>query len=123
MRVEGDSPRSWWRRFWVLRRCVREARRHLQSLFDDPALLRGTSLRASHRGRVDLYGIELQNETLHAYTFTILRHPRPYPFSKQFHEVVESYRYELPSASLKRGRSLNLSRLKNRDGEPSGGHS
>ena len=117
MRVRGTLPTGWrgsWRRF----RLVREARARMRRLFDEPQLLEGTSLRSSHRGRVYLFEIEVREATLVGFMFTILRHPRPYAFSRQFHEVVESYTFDIRSGTLTRGKSLNLSRLKGRDGEP-----
>ena len=119
MKWEGETP-SGWTGFWRRRALLREARRLMLSLFDDPQNLTGTSLRPKHRGRVDLHGVEVSGDTLVSLTFTILRHPRPYPFSHQYHKVVESYRYTLPDGPLERGRSLNLSRLEGRDGEPPG---
>ena len=50
--------------------------------------------------------------------FSILRHPRPYSFSRQFHEVIEYYRYESPPPRVTREGSVNVSRQKGRDGEP-----
>lgn len=119
MKVEGALPpglRGWWRR----RQLIRQARSLLRALFADPANLAGTSLRRNHRGRCDLSGLEIEGGELTAFTFRILRHPRPYAFSRQFHEVVESYRYPLPAGPLERGKSINLTRLRGGDGEPSG---
>ena len=108
---------SWWQRL----RLTRRARRVLRGLFDEPDLLRGTSLQSRHRRRVYLQDFETDDGELAAVVFTILRHPRPYPFSRQHHEVMELYRYDVRERHLSRQKGLNLSRLKGRDGEPGGG--
>jgi hypothetical protein len=53
--------------------------------------------------------------------FAILRHPRPYPFSRQHHLVAELWRVTLPGGRPERLRGLNLSRLAGEDGRPAGG--
>lgn len=108
--------RDWWRQ----RRRQRQAWTLLRSLFDDPSRLKGTSLRPSHRGRVDLVDFEWHDEAITRLRFVILRHPRPYPFSRQFHEVAQIYRYEAEDGSIAHEESLNLTRLRNRDGESPG---
>ena len=109
--------RGWWRR-WRQRR---RARRTLGVLFDHPERLAGTSLRPAHRGRVDLVEIEDDGEELRAILFTILRHPRPLPFSRQFHAVMQLYRYDLAAQRVEHVRSLNLSRERGHGGgEPPG---
>ena len=55
-----------------------------------------------------------------AITFQILRHPRPHPFSRQYHLVAERWKISLPDGVLERWGSVNLSRLRGRDGEPPG---
>lgn len=51
--------------------------------------------------------------------FTIIRHPRPYAFSKQIHEVLELWRLDVADGRLERVEGANLSRLRGSDGEPS----
>ena len=107
---------SRWQRFLAARR----ARKMIREMFDDGEILKGTSLRRAHRSRVDLFDFEMRDGDLTRIGFTILRHPRPYAFSSQHHEVVELYRYEPKQRRLRREKSLNLSRVKGRDGEPAG---
>jgi hypothetical protein len=52
--------------------------------------------------------------------FTILRHPRPYAFSRQHHEVLELWRLDAVELRLERVEGANISRLKGGDGEPAG---
>ena len=99
------------------RRLARQAHLRMLSLFDDPASLRGTSLRPAHRRRVDLVDFEEESGELKTISFTILRHPRPYPFSRQFHEVMQLYVYDVERGNLRHEKSLNLTRLRGRDGE------
>ncbi len=108
--------RSVWSRF----RLRRQARRILRTLFDEPSILKGTSLRPAHGRRVDLVDYETAEDELTRFWFTILRHPRPHPYSSQHHEVMELYRYDLRDQKITREKSLNLSRVKGRDGEPAG---
>ena len=116
---EGMSGRcGWWQR-WRLRR---RAWRELRVLFDHPERLAGTSLRPAHRGRVDVVDLEDDGGELRAILFTILRHPRPLPFSHQFHAVMQLYRYDLAAERVEHVRSLNLSRERGHSGgEPAGG--
>ncbi|MDE0961376.1 MAG: hypothetical protein OSB09_11420, partial [Planctomycetota bacterium] len=104
---------------WGLRR---RARRALGDLFCDPSRLAGTSLRPAHRGRCDIVDIEFSGGPIEAITFQILRHPRPHPFSRQYHLVAERWRVELPEGIPQRAGSINLSRLRESqsDGEPPG---
>lgn len=111
-----DGFRRWRER----RRQTRLAHRTLLGLFDDPECYRGTSLRPAHRGRVDLVDFEADGDEISVVRFTILRHPRPYPFSRQFHAVMQLYRYDVREQKVEHEKSLNLSRLHGRDGEPPG---
>jgi hypothetical protein len=114
---------TWWRRIgrWLAdRREQRRARALLRSLFDQPDLLAKTSLRRDHRGRA----VYLRHERDEAgqvarVTFGIVRHPRPYPFSRQFHEVLEFWTFDVARRTVQRDRGVNLSRVKDSDGEPS----
>jgi hypothetical protein len=102
----------------VARALEREARRRLAAIFDEPARLRGTSLRPEHRGRVMLVNHDVQDGRVVRVDFTIIRHPRPYAFSKQVHEVLELWRLDVDRGSLERVEGANLSRLRGSDGEP-----
>ncbi|MEM7164905.1 MAG: hypothetical protein AAF581_05535 [Planctomycetota bacterium] len=107
---------------WLARwRHWRQARRHIRDLFHEPALLAGTSLKPAHHGRVEVVDVQVDADQVTHIYFTILRHPRPYPFSRQFHAVVQKYCYDVAARQVRHERSLNVSRLKGRDGEPGGG--
>lgn len=126
----GDG---WWQSWWQRRRRWRQARRLVRDLFDDPQRLTGTSLRPAHRGRVEIVDVQVDVQVddgqvgqagdgdISRIYFTILRHPRPYPFSRQFHAVVQKYCYDVPAGQVRHEQSVNLSRLKGGDGEPGGG--
>ena len=47
--------------------------------------------------------------------FGILRHPRPYAFSRQSHEVIEYYTWDLSIPLVKVEEGLNLTRLQGQD--------
>ncbi len=130
MRVCGvpSRIRTIWRRFRARaarRRTWRRARRLLREFLAgsiaDPARLAGTSLSPRHSTRADLAEVEVEGDELTGIHFTIVRHPRPFPFSRQFHEVAQLYRLDLATRTVRHVRSLNLSRLRGHDsGEPSG---
>ena len=111
-----EGLRGWRRR----RRQRRLAWKTLRELFCHPGRLQGTSLRPSQGGRADLVEFKAVGEELLWLRFTILRHPRPYPFSRQFHEVMQLYHFQVPEQQLSHLRSLNMSRQLGRDGEPAG---
>jgi hypothetical protein len=50
--------------------------------------------------------------------FGIVRHPRPYHFSKQFHEVVELWIWHADEERLERVKGINLTRRRRSDGDP-----
>ncbi|MFN0060650.1 MAG: hypothetical protein ACKVX7_19525 [Planctomycetota bacterium] len=108
---------SAWLRAWRSRRRLERATRAvLSSAFADPALLKGTSLRPDHRPRVEAIEPEVEsNGELRAIRFAIARHPRPFSFSRQFHEVVEWYRYDLTARTIVRAGSVNLTKLRGRE--------
>ena len=107
--------RSWWKD--PRRRLLRQGRQELDQLFlKHPLRLRGTSLRPKHRSRTQV--LEVEAAPLRIW-FGILRHPRPYGFSQQFHEVLEVWRYEPAAGSLEREKGHNLSRERGEDGQPS----
>lgn len=113
-----------------VKRAGRDARRLLQSAFADPVRLAGTSLRPEHRNRVMVVRHESaplaegdgkkKGSRVVRVWFTILRHPRPYAFSRQHHEVLELWLLDADSMRFERLQGANLSRLKGGDGEPSG---
>jgi hypothetical protein len=107
---------KWWREW----RAGRLARRKLREIFRTASLLEATSLRPEHAGRCLILEREVEGEEVTRIRFSILRHPRPYPFSRQFHEVLEYYRYTADPPRLVREGSVNLSRMRGGDGEPSG---
>lgn len=99
------------------RRARKLARRELDRLFGEhSARLRGTSLRPKHRGRTQILHVEAGPLRIH---FGIVRHPRPYAFSQQFHEVLEVWCYDVESGRLERQKGVNLSRQRGEDGDPS----
>ncbi|MAJ29339.1 hypothetical protein CBD41_07970 [bacterium TMED181] len=102
------------------RRFRRQAKKILCEIFESEKLLRGTSLKPHHRGRCDIIELDTTGDELTAFVFQILRHPRPHPFSKQHHLVAERWCYRIQEDALERAGSVNLSRLKGRDGEPPG---
>lgn len=100
----------------------KEARLVLRSVLKDPTRLAGTSLRPEHANRVMVVRHERDagDGRLLSVFFTILRHPRPYAFSRQHHEVLELWRLDAATRRLERVEGANLSRLKGGDGEPAG---
>lgn len=104
--------KNWLRRY----RQSRRARRLLADLFRDPANLKGSSLRPSHATRADYVRSDEVDGQIVAVFFTILRHPRPYAFSRQFHEVLELYRYDCLSGAITVDRSVNVTRQRGEDG-------
>ncbi|MGE3165650.1 MAG: hypothetical protein AB7O52_12140 [Planctomycetota bacterium] len=105
---------------WRRHRVAARARALVRAQFDHPDGLRGTSLRPEQRGRVDVVDFEVADGQLRRVRFTILRHPRPYPFSRQHHLVMQLYSLDVAAGRLTHEQSLNLSRLQGRDGEPPG---
>lgn len=103
--------RTWLKR----RRLEKKARRKLRDAFRDTGLLAGTSLQPHHSGRAVLIDFETLDGELQLIRFGILRHPRPYAFSKQSHEVIEYYRYDITEPRIKVEEGLNLTRLHGQD--------
>ena len=100
--------RTW--RAQALRR--RAAERALDELFRDGQRLAGTSLRPDQRTRCQLLDLSAAPERI---GFGIVRHPRPYPFSRQRHAVVELWCYEPARGRLARVRGVNLTRRAGED--------
>ena len=99
------------------RQLRRDATRALDELFARPDLLAGTSLRRDHRSRVQLLDLSQAPRVI---GFGIVRHPRPYAFSRQFHEVVELWVWHADERRLERVKGINLTRARRSDGEPPG---
>ncbi len=109
-----QSLRAWRQQ----RRIHREASRLVEDLFRDPELLRGTSLKPHHAGRWVHLGHETDDEgRVTAVRFGILRHPRPYAFSRQAHKVIEHYTYFVKQRTLTRERGFNITRDRGLDAE------
>jgi len=47
--------------------------------------------------------------------FGILRHPRPYAFSRQSHEVIERYVYRVGARRMERLEGRNITRERGKD--------
>jgi hypothetical protein len=109
------SPFQWIAAWWnsPRRRVRRDAERRLDELFADPRRLAGTSLRPDQRSRCQLLDLSHAPQRI---GFGIVRHPRPYPFSRQFHEVVELWLYDVESGALERVKGVNLTRTRGGDG-------
>jgi len=103
--------RSWFKD----RRLEKKARRKLCQAFQDTGLLSGTSLKPHHYSRSVLVDFETRDGGIEIIRFGILRHPRPYAFSKQSHEVIEYYRYDIGECRIKVEEGLNLTRLHGQD--------
>jgi hypothetical protein len=99
------------------RRTGREARRLLASAFRSPELLRGTSLEPRHAGRWVLLDHESCGGRVARIRFGILRHPRPYRFSRQSHKVLEAYLYDVAAGSITRLAGHNLTRAEGKDAD------
>ena len=97
------------------RRRRRDAERVLDELFARPERLAGTSLRPDHRSRVQLLDLSHAPARI---GFGIVRHPRPYAFSRQFHEVVELWIWHADEQRLERVKGINLTRRRGSDGDP-----
>jgi len=92
------------------------ARAEIDRLFRErPELLRGTSLRPEHRGRTQLLEVQDGGAVI---LFGIVRHPRPYAFSRQSHQVLEMWRFSPAEGRLERVRGIDLSVRGGDDGEP-----
>ena len=97
------------------RRETRTARRRLGELFDTPEILAGTSLKPRHGGRWIYLGHETDGGEVARIRFGILRHPRPYAFSRQSHKVIEYYTYDVLKQEIGRERGVNITRARGKD--------
>jgi len=105
------SLRNWFRE----RRRAREARRLLNLAFRSPELLKKTSLKPRHRGRWILVNYEMEGGHVARIWFGILRHPRPYRFSRQSHQVIEYYLFDVLESRITVLRGINITRRQGRD--------
>jgi hypothetical protein len=103
------------RRWLARRRIEREARRLLEEAFRSPDALRGTSLARRHAARWVLLRHEAEGGRVARVWFGIVRHPRPYPFSRQSHEVIEHYVYHVAARRMERLAGLNVTRERGED--------
>jgi hypothetical protein len=108
-----DRLIRWWRS--PERRLRRDAERRLDELFADRALLATTSLRPEHRGRVQILDLSQAPRRI---GFGLVRHPRPYSFSRQFHEVAELWILDVEAWRVERVQGVNLTRARGSDGDP-----
>ena len=106
-----------WRETWHRWRLERQARRLLAELFAQPERLRGTSLKSRHGNRWVLIRVESGATGPERINFGILRHPRPYTFSKQSHKVIEHYCYDVLSGEICRELGHNVTRERGGDAD------
>jgi hypothetical protein len=103
-------------RQWLARgRVEREARRLLAEAFRSPGALRGTSLASRHAARWVLLRHEEEDGHVARIWFGILRHPRPYAFSRQSHAVIERYVYHVAARRMERLDGRNITRERGED--------
>ncbi len=93
----------------------RRARELLAAAFEDPRRLDGTSLRRRHAGRCVVQSFEETGGEITLVYFGIVRHPRPYAFSRQSHKVLESYVYDVAAGRIRRLGGENLTRAAGKD--------
>lgn len=109
------SFREWRRR----RELAKRARRLVTEALRDAEKLSGTSLHPRHASRFMVTDYQTKEETgeLSWIEFSILRHPRPYAFSRQAHQVIELYRFDLLSGKIKVLKGFNVTRAEGRDAD------
>ena len=107
----------WLQEWWKRRRREKEARHLLAAAFGSPELLRGTSLKPRHASRWVLLDVEVEGDRIVRVRFGILRHPRPYAFSKQSHKVIEHYLYDIDKKRISRLEGHNITRASGRDAD------
>jgi len=105
--------REWFRR----RRLRREAMRQVDEAFASPDVLRGTSLRRRHAARWVLIGWEEDGGRIARVELGIVRHPRPYPFSPQAHQVLETWTYHVSERKFERQAGRNITRESGKDAD------
>ena len=82
-----------------------------------PACVEGTSLKPRHRSRTVLLDFEEKDGSVVRIDFGILRHPRPYSFSKQSHNVIEYYVYDVAAGLIERQKGVNVTRREGKDAD------
>ena len=103
-------------RKWLNRvRRERQARRLVAQAFRSGEAFQGTSLAPKHAGRWVLMDYELEGDRIRRVWFGILRHPRPYTFSRQSHKVVEYYLYDVEAGRISVAEGHNLTRARGED--------
>ena len=103
--------RDWLRRV----RTERRARELLARACRDSRLLAGTSLRPRHANRCVVQEFDQEAGEIVRIYFGIVRHPRPYAFSRQSHKVLETYTYDLVEGSIRVTAGKNLTRASGKD--------
>jgi hypothetical protein len=93
----------------------REARSLVAEAFRSGEPLKGTSLGPKHGARWLLMDYELEAGQMARVWFGILRHPRPYAFSRQSHNVIECYLYDLKSGRIAVVEGRNVTRARGED--------
>ncbi|MBI4587096.1 MAG: hypothetical protein HY717_24050 [Planctomycetes bacterium] len=96
---------------------TRKARRLVDSLFQHPELLHGTSLKPRHRQRWIYLGHEVEGGEVSRVRFGLMRHPRPYAFSRQSHQVAEYYTYDVAAGKVIREGGVNITRRQGVDAD------
>ncbi len=84
-------------------------------MFESPDILDGTSLKPRHAARVVVVDHEQTDGEILWVRFGILRHPRPYAFSRQSHNVLEYWLYDVREGCLRVEKGVNLTRLDDED--------
>lgn len=103
-------------RDWLQRvRTERRARELLAAAFRNPGFLEGTSLRPRHANRCVVQSFDVEDDEIVRIYFGIVRHPRPYAFSRQSHKVLESYVFDVGASRIRRTAGKNLTRAQGRD--------
>ena len=101
------------------RRARRERTRRARRLLDDAIrsgeILRGTSLRRHHAARCVLIDCDDEDGEIVRVRFGIVRHPRPYAFSRQSHAVIEYWLWDRAAGTLEVEKGLNLTRRRGED--------
>lgn len=100
-----------WIRNWLRKRKLEQKARELvAAAFVYKKPLAGTSLKPRHANRWVLQGFEVKGDEIVAIRFGIVRHPRPYAFSRQSHKVLEFYVYDVENEIIQVTRGENLTR-------------
>ena len=107
----------WLKDYFRRKKLERDARRLVGAAFRFPEKFRGTSLKPRHAGRWVLVDFEAQDGKVARVWFGILRHPRPYSFSRQSHKVIEYYCYHVEAGRMERLEGYNLTREKGEDAD------